>query len=110
MTSPSRFVVPALIGVGLMGAFYHLLSLPWFALVCVLMAIEVWTLVNKHQGDTLSETIWALNARPLVPFLFAVFATLLLERNVIPSTPEGLWVAFALGGLFGHLFFSRQCE
>jgi hypothetical protein len=103
-------VVPVLLGGGLMGAFYKLLSLPWFIFVAVLMAVEAWTLVNKYAGDTLSETVWALNARPLVPFLFAVFATLLLERGVIPSTPEGLWIAFALGGLMAHFFFSRHCE
>ena len=109
--SPSRFVVPALLGVGLMGAFYRLLSLPWFVFVSILMAIELWTLLNKHEGDTLSETVWAMNAtRPLVPFLFAVFATLLLERGVIPLTPEGLWIAFALGGLMAHFFFSRVCD
>ena len=38
--------------------------------VVFLLGWEGWTLANKRQGDTISETVWrAVVRRPLIPFL-----------------------------------------
>lgn len=38
----------------------------WFSL----LAFEFWTILNKRRGDTLSEGVVELCARPLVPWIF----------------------------------------
>ena len=50
----------------------------------VLLAYEAWTLLNKKQGDTISESVWRASRRPLVPFAF--------------------------GMLMGHFFFNKVEE
>ncbi len=38
-----------------------------------LAAYEVYTLANRHEGDTISESIWrATTKRPLIPLLFGL--------------------------------------
>ena len=35
----------------------------------LLLAYEFWTLLNRDEGDTISESIWEWNAKlPFVPF------------------------------------------
>lgn len=106
---PTKFVV---IG-GLLAAFgwimWTLLDPAWFAFCAALLLLETWTLANAYAGDTISEVVWALNKRPVVPFAFGLAAASLLS-GVIPHSGKGVWIAFLLGGLFGHFFFSRQCE
>ena len=42
------------------------------ALIFGLFLYEAITLFNKSSGDTISEIIWYLSKRPLVPFLFGL--------------------------------------
>jgi len=44
----------------------------FIALVMALLAYEGVTLFNSRDGDTISEIIWYLSKRPLVPFLFGL--------------------------------------
>ena len=53
----------------------------FWALVAGLFIFEAWALRSPAQGDTISEIIWRLSNRPLIPF--------------------------ALGFLMGHFFFVK---
>lgn len=45
----------------------------WGAAITGLIAYEIYTLTNKEEDDTLSESIWRATAKqPLVPFLAGV--------------------------------------
>lgn len=37
-------------------------SWAWIALLVVPVAVEVWAIVRRGEGDTLSEQVWALRA------------------------------------------------
>lgn len=39
-----------------------------------LAAYEVAALRSKEDGDTISEKVWALSKRPLIPFAFGMLA------------------------------------
>lgn len=91
------------------GVMWTLLDPIWFAFCAALLALEAWALTNDYAGDTISEVVWALNQRPVVPFAFGLAAACMLS-SVVPHTSKGVWIAFLMGGLFGHFFFSRQCE
>lgn len=41
-----------------------------FGVIALLLLYEGWTLINGTPNDTISESIWRLADRPLVPFLF----------------------------------------
>ena len=44
----------------------------FYLLVAALIVYEGITLTNKYDGDTISEIIWHLSNRPLVPFIFGM--------------------------------------
>lgn len=44
----------------------------FWLLVLGLVIYEVWALTNRRQGDTISEIVWRLARRPIVPFLFGL--------------------------------------
>lgn len=41
----------------------------WAIAVGLLLLYELYALVNKTPGDTLSEAVWRMSRRPLIPFL-----------------------------------------
>jgi len=41
-------------------------------LVLGLFVYEAYALINSKSGDTISEIVWHLSQRPLVPFLFGL--------------------------------------
>lgn len=44
-------------------------NVAWVVAIAGLLVYEVYTLVNKTPGDTLSEAVWSVAEHPLVPFL-----------------------------------------
>lgn len=104
---PTKFIVVGVLLVAFTAIMWTLLDPVWFAFCAALLALEAWTLVNRHAGDTISEVVWYLNARPVVPFAFGLAVASLL-RDVVPATTKGVWIAFLIGGLMGHFFFSRM--
>ena len=104
---PTKYIVVGTLLSTFLYIMWTLLDPAWFWFCAALLAFETWTLVNEYAGDTISEVVWALNKRPVVPFAFGLAAASLLS-DVIPHTGKGVWVAFLMGGLFGHFFFSRQ--
>jgi len=64
-------------------------SVVWIVLFCLCVGFEVFTVVNKAEGDTLSENVWRLRAW--------------LKRS--GRAGQVGWVAFVWGliGFFGWL-------
>lgn len=113
--SPTQKVV-----LGIMGAAIALLAwflLPWwgFAIALGLLVYEAWTLVNDYPNDTISEILWDLAARPIVPWLFGLATAWAIESNWIfggvqpdPQVKTGAWIILALGFLQGHFWFQAH--
>lgn len=85
----------------------------WIGMFCtVALAIEGWTLINKYKEDTISEAIWRLSARPMIPFCFGVLDGLavlhVLTRPDID--PKQVALLMALQFLLGHFFFQAKQE
>lgn len=108
--SPTWKVVPAVIGIGLLVFMWLILDWRWFVGLSLLLAYEAWTLVNRYANDTISEVVWQLVKRPLVPFLLGGACVGLVSHGVIRPTVEGLYVALAVGVLMGHFVFQRQTD
>lgn len=71
---------------------------PWVLLV--ILGFEGWTIFNRTPADTISEIIWQLAERPILPLLSGVAV-----GHFIPT--EELWVV-GLGVLLGHFFWQRH--
>jgi len=69
---PTKYVVLTLLLLTFGGVMWTLLDPVWFAFCAALLLLESWTLVNRYAGDTISEVVWYLNARPVVPFAFGL--------------------------------------
>jgi len=108
--SPTWLVVGGLIGAALVAFMWFVLSPAWAIACSVLLAYEGWTLKNHYANDTISEVVWALANRPMVPFIFGAGVVALICHGVVKPTVEGLYVALAIGFLSGHFFFQRQGE
>lgn len=99
----SDVIVGLTIGVAV--ALYAWWVLPLWALALVLLYLvyEGYTLVNPYCADTLSESVWRLSKRPLVPWLFGVAYGMGLASGVIADP----YLASALCFLQGHFFFQQ---
>jgi hypothetical protein len=83
----------------------------WIGLFCTTaLALEAWTLINKYKEDTISEAIWRLSARPMVPFIFgAMDGMAVLHALTRPAIdPKQIGLLMAIQFLFGHFFFQAQ--
>lgn len=106
--SPTWKVVGGLLGAGLIAFFWLVLEPAWAVAATLLLAYEAWTFVNRYKHDTISEVIWVLVKRPLVPFILGAGCVGLISHGVIKPSLEGLYVALSLGVLMGHFVFQRQ--
>jgi len=105
--SPSWYVVGGLLGVALVAFFWFVLTPAWAVAATLLLGYECWTFANRYKHDTLSEIVWVLVRRPLVPFMLGAGCAALISHGVIRPTVEGLYVALAVGVLMGHFVFQR---
>lgn len=106
--SPTFLFVGAIIAAALGYVAWNLFSLGWFIAIMVLLAWEAWTFFNSYLHDTISEILWVLAKRPLVPFIFGAGTDALISHGVIPVTMEGLYIAVVVGFLMGHFFFQAK--
>ena len=102
--SPTKFVVGGLIGVALIAVAYTITGPLWGTLFTLLLLYEAWTLINDFPGDTISEIIWTLSKRPMVPWIFGVATGWAIGSRFI----ENVWLIGALLFLQGHFFFQKQ--
>ena len=77
-----------------------------FALVLLYLLYEGYTLINAAAGDTLSEGVWRLSKRPLVPWLFGVATGMGLASGVLADP----YLIAGLLFLQGHFFFQSYGE
>jgi hypothetical protein len=40
--------------------------------IVLLIVYEIWSIKSVQTGDTLSEMMWKLSERPLIPFMFGM--------------------------------------
>lgn len=89
--------------IALLLAIYASLGFHFGLLACAFGVYEGWTLINRYPNDTISEIVWQMAERPLVPFLFGATTGWLLGTGAFHNT----FVAVAWGGLMGHFFWQR---
>jgi hypothetical protein len=106
--SPTWLVVGGLIGAALIGVIWLLMSPLYAAGTTAVLAYEGWTLRNRFKNDTISEVIWVLAKRPLIPFIFGAGFVATIAHGIIKPTIEGLYISGAIGFLMGHFFFQRH--
>lgn len=104
---PVKIVVGAVIGAGLTAALYFILPTSWFIFCMVLLVVETWSFFNPYKNDTISEVVWALSERPLVPLLFGAGVAWSIDSGFITVSEEGLWITLFLGVVLGHFFWQR---
>lgn len=100
--SLSTGVVAGVMLLGLVWFMYAVLPRPIFIATLGVLLYEVYTLINEHPQDTISESIWRLNRRPLVPMGFGFAIGVMLAWGFMST-----WVCAAVGVLFGHFFWQR---
>lgn len=42
--------------------------------IVLLIIYEIWSIRSVQSGDTISEVMWKLSERPLIPFMFGMVA------------------------------------
>lgn len=104
--SPTQMVVGGLIGVGLLVVAFKVAGWVGGAILAALLIYEAWTLVNAYPNDTISEIVWELNERPIVPFIFGAAYAYGIQSGSL-SNP---WLIASLGFVLGHLFFPKKCD
>ena len=106
MTAARRtlLVVGGLIGAPLLFLAFYLTNWKVGLGLSALLVYEAAVLVNRERADTISEAVWVLARRPLVPFLAGLAAgwAITAERLQEP------WLIFAAGFLGAHFFFQAQ--
>lgn len=70
----------------------------------VIAAYETFTLIDAWKGNTLSEALWYLARRPLVPLLFGVALGIAVGQGVLDP------FSVAIGMLYGHFFWQAYTE
>lgn len=101
---PTLVFVGILLFVALITIFWS--SVPVSHLVWWLLAavFEAWTILNHRKADTISEAIWELSARPLVPWIFGALTIYgIYEIPTLHTIEIGTWLA-----LQGHFFWQAQ--
>ena len=102
--SPTQKVVLGIMGATLIAVIWILL--PWWAAIplTLITCYEAWTLVNEYEGDTISEILWGLSSRPIVPWLFGVATGWAITAGYFNNP----WVAVSVGFLQGHFWFQAH--
>jgi hypothetical protein len=103
MSSPTRYVVSGAIAIGLLVAAYVVFGPIWGLVVIGAGIYEAWTLVNRWPHDTISEIVWELAERPLVPFMFGIVTGWMFTTGIF-SNP---FATLSWGFLMGHFFWQR---
>lgn len=67
-----------------------------------LLVFEGLTIVDWYRGNTLSEAMWFLARRPLIPLLFGIGLGWGVGLGLVQS------FSFTLGILYGHFFWQQH--
>lgn len=96
-------VVLCLMGSVLVFLSFRLAGGLWGGVLTGLLVYEGWTL-ELNDGSTLSEALWALSSRPIVPWAFGLGTGWLLFTHRV----EDPFLILVLGFLQGHFWFQRK--
>jgi hypothetical protein len=102
--SPTQKVVLGIMGLALVIMAFKLAGPLWGLGLTVILAYEGWTLMNDYKNDTISEILWGLSTRPIVPWLFGVATGWALTSGFVSD----VWLVLALGFLQGHFWFQQH--
>lgn len=69
-----------------------------------LIVYEGYTITNPFKADTISESVWRLAERPMVPWLFGVATGYAVCAGLLSNDV----LAVGVGFLSGHFFFQRH--
>ena len=105
---PVKIIVGGVIAAGIIAVFYQILSTGWFLFGLGLLLVEAWAFFNKYARDTISQVVWVLSERPLVPLIFGAATSWAITSGFIPVTVEGLWIALIIGTMLGHFFWQAK--
>ena len=101
--SPTPIVVSLIIGIALFITAFQAAGWKGGLVLSVILAYEGWTLINQFPNDTISEIIWKLSSRPMVPWLFGVGTGWAITSGHLAN----VWLILAAGFLQGHFFFQE---
>lgn len=91
----------------LVGVFYSVVPLERMFWWLLAGGFEGWTILNHRKADTISEAIWELSKRPLVPWLFGALTVygyqVLSIAAPIHPIELGAWL-----GMQGHFFWQAH--
>jgi len=102
----TNLVVGGVIGAALLYLTFTLAGLWWGLGLSLLLLYEGWTLINQFPEDTISESIWRLSVRPMVPWLFGVATGWAIQSGFLHNP----WLIGAWLFLNGHFFFQAFRE
>lgn len=106
--SPTWKVVGGVLGAGVLAFIWLVMPPMWAIGASLLLVYEAWTFGNRYVNDTISEVVWELVKRPLVPFMLGAAAVALLAHGIVKPNIEGLYVSLAVGMIMGHFVWQRQ--
>jgi len=101
--SPMQKVVLGLIGLVLVFVAFELAGMKWGLILTGLLMLEGWALVNRYRNDTISEVLWGLSDRPIVPWMFGVGTGWTIQSGFVTDP----WLILVMGFLQGHFWFQR---
>ncbi len=101
---PTKYVVLGLATLAGIALAYSLGGPLVGTLLSVILIYEGWTLRNKYESDTISEVLWALAERPLVPWVAGLATAWAIESGVLVDP----WAVLVVGFLQGHFWFQRS--
>jgi hypothetical protein len=100
----TNLVVGAVLGLLLLGVTFYLAGVKVGAFLSALLLYEGFTLVDRYQANTISESIWRAASRPLLPLVFGLG----FGWAVTSGTLQEPWLILAFGILLGHFFWQVQ--
>lgn len=104
--SPTTFVVGGSIGIGLIYTAFALWGMRWGLTTLFYCLYEGWTFFNDFANDTISEIIWVLSKRPLVPAVFGIAVGVGVGLGYFGPWQNAL-TCIIVGGLLGHFFWQK---
>jgi hypothetical protein len=113
--SPMQKIVLGLMGVALVIVAFTLAGVVWGLFLTLLLGLEAYALLNDYSDDTISEVLWRLSKRPIVPWLFGLATGWAITSkwifgylDVPPTIMKGVWLILAVGFLQGHFWFQEK--
>lgn len=97
-------MVGAVLGAALLFLTFYLAGPKVGAVLCGLLLYEGFTLIDRYQANTISESIWRLASRPLLPWVFGLGVGWAVTSGAVREP----WLVLVAGLLMGHFFWQRQ--